>query len=467
MYAIIDVETTGGSPVSEKLTEIAVFLHDGERIVDEFTTLINPEKKIPYHITSLTGITNAMVADAPKFYEVARKVVELTENSIFVAHNVSFDYEFIRNEFKRLGFNYTREKLCTVQLSRRLIPGLPSYSLGRICNYLDIQIQGRHRAAGDAYATVKLFEHLLELSRSGKEQYPDLSGIDKKLLHPNLDPESIHSLPDEAGTYYFFNDKEELIYIGKSKNIHSRVLSHFRNFSSRKSIEMLNNIAGVDYELTGSELIALLKESHEIKKERPVYNRAQRRSVSMYGLYHYLDNQGYQRLIIEKNDRRQDIPLITFSGLKAGKRYLNEVIGEFELCQKLGGVYPAGGSCFSYEIGSCRGACIGKEAPVSYNQRVDKLIARFQFKHSSFYILEEGRTPEELAVVKIDCGKYIGYGYTDSNLAGNSIGQLNACISSYEDNRDVQQIIRSYLHTHHSLKMIPFSSCDEHDVIHN
>jgi DNA polymerase III subunit epsilon len=149
MYAIIDIETTGGSPVTEKVTEIAIFIYDGQRVVEEYSTLINPEKKIPYYISALTGITNAMVNDAPKFYEVARRIVELTENCIFVAHNVSFDYQFIRNEFKRLGYEFTREKLCTVQLSRRLIPGLPSYSLGKICKQIGIEIRDRHHLLCD------------------------------------------------------------------------------------------------------------------------------------------------------------------------------------------------------------------------------------------------------------------------------------------------------------------------------
>ncbi len=459
MYAIIDIETTGGSPVSEKITEIAVLVHDGEQITDEFVTLINPERKIPYHITSLTGISNEMVADAPKFYEVARRLVEITTNCTFVAHNVNFDYEFIRNEFKRLGYDFRREKLCTVQLSRKYIPGLPSYSLGKLCRHLGIDNKARHRAAGDAQATVRLFEHILAVSRTGQDPTRLLYGINKADLHPGLSPDLLVSLPEETGVYYFFNEKAELTYIGKSKNIRQRVLSHFRNFTSRKSIEMRNSIVDIDYELTGNELIALLKESHEIKRDKPVYNRSQRRTTAHYGLYHYTDSGGYINLVVAKNAGRIDLPVCSFSTQRAGKAYLQRVVDEHELCQKLCGLYPTAGACFHYEIGECKGACIGHEPAESYNERVNRILNKHSFDHHSFFILDHGRKPGEIGVIKIDCGKYIGYGFIEEDYYGGQISNLHACISDYHDNRDVQQIIRLYLTRNHSHRVIPFNGC--------
>jgi DNA polymerase-3 subunit epsilon len=164
MFAIVDIETTGGSPETSRITEIAIFLFDGKDVVKEYTTLINPECFIPPNITRLTGITNEMVTDAPRFYEVARRIGEFTEDAIFVAHNVQFDYKFVQAEFKRLGYSYSRKTLCTVRLSRKYLPGYSSYSLGNICGELGIPISGRHRAAGDALATVKLFQKLLYVS---------------------------------------------------------------------------------------------------------------------------------------------------------------------------------------------------------------------------------------------------------------------------------------------------------------
>lgn len=161
MYAIIDIETTGQSLAQGKITDIAIFLHNGEEIVDSFQSLINPECYIPRFITDLTGIDNEMVRNAPKFYEVARRIVEMTQDAVFVAHNVSFDYKFVQEEFKRLGYDYQRKTMCTVRMSRKFLPGHKSYSLGKICDELGIVIDGRHRAAGDALATVKLFELVL------------------------------------------------------------------------------------------------------------------------------------------------------------------------------------------------------------------------------------------------------------------------------------------------------------------
>ena len=161
MYAVVDIETSGGRAQIDRITEIAIYIHDGEKIVEEFSTLINPETFIPPFITRLTGINNDMVATAPKFYEVAKKIVLMTEGRLFVAHNAPFDYRFIQEEFKRLGYNYQRQTMCTVRMSRKIIPGMGSYSLGNLCQTLGITINNRNRAAGDALATTKLLELLL------------------------------------------------------------------------------------------------------------------------------------------------------------------------------------------------------------------------------------------------------------------------------------------------------------------
>ena len=172
MFSIIDIETTGNQYKFGKITEIAIYQHNGQKITDSYSTLINPEMDIPFFITDLTGIDNKMVKDAPKFYEVAKTIVEMTLGRTFVAHNVQFDYKFIRQEFARLGYDYSRKTMCTVQLSRRLLPGHRSYSLGRLCSDLGIAIDGRHRAAGDALATAKLFDVLIQKNKEkGNPKY--------------------------------------------------------------------------------------------------------------------------------------------------------------------------------------------------------------------------------------------------------------------------------------------------------
>ena len=228
MYAIIDIETTGLSPAIEKITEIAIYLHDGEKITDSYSTLINPERRISPYITQLTGITNEMVEDAPKFWEIAKDIITLTENRTFVAHNASFDYNFIRSEFKSLGYNFSRDRLCTVKLSRKIIPGFKSYSLGNLCNSLHIIVNDRHRAMGDAFATVKLFELLLTKDKS--------LGKKTNTKFYNIEASKIASLPEEAGVYYFYNQQGDIIYIGKSKDIRARVFSHFNNETTGKPL---------------------------------------------------------------------------------------------------------------------------------------------------------------------------------------------------------------------------------------
>jgi DNA polymerase-3 subunit epsilon len=453
MYAIIDIETTGGSPVADKITEIAVFVFDGEKVIDEFVTLINPERKIPYYITQLTGISNSMVADSPKFYEIAKHLIEITGDKIFVAHNVNFDYNFIKQEFKQLGYDFQREKLCTVNLSRKIIPGHRSYSLGKICKDLNIEIEGRHRAAGDALATVELFKRLQQ-KNTGNIEFSSLAGITTKDLHPNFNPDELKQLPDEAGVYYFYSEQNDLIYIGKSKNIRTRILSHFRNTNTKKAIEMRDAITNIDFELTGCELIALLKESFEIKQHKPKYNRAQRRAMSAYGLYSYTDSAGYIRFEVARHSAKETPAICSFSSGKSGASYMQRYVDKYNLCQKLSGLYKSGGACFHYEIMECNGACIGKESPESYNLRAYKVIEEHRFRHNSFFIIEKGKGDDNLGVIMIENGKYIGYGYIGKQEYNKNL--LADCINRYVDDRDVQQILRLYLKNGRPLDLIPF-----------
>jgi len=449
MYAIIDIETTGTSYLNGKITEIAILIHDGSQVVDEFTTLINPEQKIPYFIQQLTGITNRMVDDAPKFYEVARKIVEMTEDQIFVAHNVSFDYNFIRQEFKNLGYDFKREKLCTVKLSRKLIPFRRSYSLGNLCADLNIENPHRHRAFGDAQATAKLFGLLLTID-------PNPAEISTQGLNSSLKPETIKSLPEETGVYYFLDEKHEIIYVGKSRNIKSRVMSHLTNSTTKRALEMKNRVVEIDYEITGSELIALLLESNEIKRHKPVYNRAQRRSMYNFGLFHEVDENGYIRLKVSRLDESQEeTPLTTFSSGMAAKKYLFSLVEENHLCQKLCGLYETRSSCFHYKIKECYGACIGEESPGDYNLRAGKIISHYQYSHDSFLIIDRGRTDNECAVVKIEHGRYIGFGFANQEINGfDAVEYLCSAIKPFPECKDVHSIIRSYIKNTPHLKLI-------------
>ena len=449
MYAILDIETTGLSPKREKITEIAIYIHDGEKIVDEFATLLNPEVDIPYRITQLTGINNKMVNDAPKFYEVARRIVEMTEDAIIVGHNVSFDYNFIRKEFREFGYDFQRKKLCTVQLSRKLLPGRRSYSLGKLCNELGIKVIDRHRAAGDAMATVKLYEILQKVETNIRDL--SLQG-----LNSNINPKVIKKLPNEPGVYYFYDAAGKLIYVGKSIHIHDRVMSHLTNNRSKKAVEMRNRIADIGFEKTGNELVALLLESDEIKKHQPHFNRAQRRKIYQYALFMEQDKAGYLRLKIDKNNR-DELPLTTYKSLMSAKSSLFTLVETFGLCQKLCGLFDTKGSCFQYKLKACKGACIGEEHPEEYNKRVLQATEPYRFDLKTFLVIDEGRTATEKTVVRVEHGKYLGFGFIDFSLNENlNLDDLKACVKTYADNRDVQQIIRGHLKRHKALEIIPY-----------
>ncbi len=435
MYAILDIETTGLSPSNEKIIEIAIFIHDGKKVVEEYITLINPERKIPYNITRLTGITNEMVENAPKFWEIAKDIVLLTEGKSIVAHNASFDYNFIRNEFKNLGYSFKRDRLCTVKLSRKIIPNHRSYSLGKLCQDLGIDIDGRHRAAGDAFATVKLFEHLLKIN-------PTLGQMESSRFY-NISADIIKKLPEEAGVYYFYNKDGNIIYIGKSKDIKTRVFSHFSNEKSERALKMVDEIHDISYELTGSELIALLLESNEIKVQKPKYNRRQRRVASHYGIYRYIDELGY--ICFKAEGVKGEMPIVCFNSAKETRERLYQLSEKYGLCQKLCGLYEASGACFYYQIKQCKGACVGKEPVTDYNKRVQEMLDDLSYNWQNFYVIDKGRNDDEKSVVKIENGKYFGFGYIDAECIGNDLENLSNVIKSYPDNKDIQQIIRTYL----------------------
>ncbi len=446
MYAILDIETTGLSPVNDKIIEIAIYIYNGKEIINEYSTLINPERNIPFNITRLTGITNEMVKDAPGFWEIAKDIIILTEGKSIVAHNASFDFNFIRNEFRSLGYNFKRDRLCTVKLSRKIIPNHKSYSLGKLCKELGIKIDGRHRAAGDAFATVKLFEHLLKIS-------PSLGQLNSSMFY-HIDAKIIKNMPEEPGVYYFHDHNGDIIYIGKSKNIRTRVFSHFSSEKSERALKMIDEIHNISYELTGSELIALLLESDEIKTQKPKYNRRQRRTANHYGIYTYTDEYGY--ICFKADDIKKETPIVSFNSAKEARDRLYILSEKYQLCQKLCGLYETTGPCFYYQLKHCKGACIHEESPEDYNKRAQELVDQLSYNWQNFFIIDTGRNDEEKSVVKVKNGKYTGFGYIDTEFIGNDIENLSDIIKVYPDNKDVQQIIRTYLKQHSVEMLIKF-----------
>lgn len=454
-FAIVDIETTGGTYKNTRITDIAILIHDGEKVIDEFKSLVNPEARIPEFIVRLTGISDEMVAKAPKFYEIAKEIVEFTEDCVFVAHNVSFDYTIVRNEFKALGYDYRREHLCTVRASKYVIPGYKSYSLGKISRDLGIKIQNRHRAYGDALATSELFSIIHEKDPYNLEKFIQKE-INPKKIHPQLDLNKVDQLPTKTGVYYFYDEDGKLIYIGKSKNIKSRVEQHLRNASTKKAIEMRENISEIRFELTGSELVALLKESDEIKAYKPKYNRAQRKTLYSYGLFQFQDAKGYVNLYIDRLKEKAEKPITVFTNKMSGRKFLEKLCAEGALCQKLCGLYKTNGACFQYQIKECHGACLQEEDPETYNNRVEAAISSLIFQANDFVIIGKGRSKFEKSFVLVEGGVYRGYGFCNGRIKVEGPSNLIPYLILKEDNKDVSSIIRSHMRDKNTKKIVYF-----------
>lgn len=451
MYAILDIETTGGRYSEEGITEIAIYKFDGHEVVDQFISLVNPEREIQPFVVNLTGINNNMLRTAPKFYEIAKRIVEITEDCIVVAHNAQFDNRVLITEFKRLGFKFKRKTLCTVELAQSLIPDQESYSLGKLTRALGIPVIDRHRAAGDAMATVKLFKMLLA------------KDLDKKIVkssikldpHHTIEPrllDIIGRLPTKTGVYYIRNADGEIVYIGKSKNIKRRVNQHFTGTNSKsKKIRLL--VSTVTYEDTGSELVALLKESAEIKRNKPILNRALKRNSFSHGLFKFTDDNGYENLKIARVNG-QESPITTFTNFQSAKSFLTRAAQEHNLCQKLTGLHLTNGHCFNYSIKECFGACIEEESPDDYNNRIFKIIDKNSFENQNMVIIDRGRSVDERSAILVENGKFKGFGFYNLNYQINNIEILNSVLTKMDHNKDTQHIIQTYIRRNRKIKIL-------------
>ncbi|MDQ7961442.1 exonuclease domain-containing protein [Flavobacterium lindanitolerans] len=453
MYAILDIETTGGQYNEEGITEIAIYKFDGHEVVDQFISLVNPEKAIQPFVVKLTGINNAMLSSAPKFYEIAKRIIEITDDCIIVAHNAQFDYRILRTEFTRLGYDYQRKNLCTVELSKKLIPDQVSYSLGKLVRALGIPMADRHRATGDAMATVKLFKMLLakDLEKEIVKSFVKTE-IEKGLTPKLLD--IVSKLPSTTGIYYIHKENGDLIYIGKSRNIKKRVNQHFTG-SSSKSKKIQLEVFDVTYEETGSELIALLKEAEEIKINKPKYNRSLKKTIFPLSLYQEKDLNGYIALRIQKTDARKK-ELASFSSPAEAQSTLFKITDSYQLCQKINGLETVKSHCFPYELNQCNGACIQKESSEEYNIRVESFFENNEYQKQNMIIIDRGRNIQERSAILIEDGIFKGYAFFDLNYQVNNIDILKNIIIPMKSNRDSKNIILSYLKKKKVLKTLSF-----------
>jgi len=455
MYAIVDIETTGGYAAGNGIIEISIQVFDGENIIERFESLINPGQNIPKYIQAFTGIDNSMVQSAPYFEEVAEKVFTILQGNIFVAHNVNFDYSFVKSHLDAFGYTLNLKKLCTVRLSRQIFPGFPSYSLGNLCHSLNINLTNRHRATGDALATVTLFKLLLQNDLKGCIATSLKKTSKEQTLPPNVPKEQFTQLPSSPGVYYFHDAKGKVVYVGKAKNIKSRVNSHFSNNSAgRQKQNFVRNIYGITCQPTATELMAAILESTEIKRLWPLFNTAQKKPEEVFGIFVYEDQNGYLRLAIEKH-RKGSHPVYTFHYKVDGHAVIRKLMTQFLLCPKLCFMQTGNDECAGITDQHCNGACAQKETAESYNGRVLKAIA-FLTSRPSYVVLDKGMKEEEVSCIMVLNGSFFGMGYLpkDFNLVNQKA--IAEYIQPYKENSFIRTLLNSHFAANpHQIKELP------------
>lgn len=444
MYAIVDIETTGSHADANGITEIAIVLHNGKEVEGRFETLINPGYPIPKYVSHLTGISNEMVAKAPSFTDVAPNLYNLLNNRIFVAHNVNFDYSFLKHHFRMSNIDWNAKKLCTMRLSKKVFEGLKKYGLDYLCDSLEIPIANRHRAGGDAEATSILFEMIYE--KGGEKLIKEFLRKDAKehILPPNLPKQQVENLPYEPGVYYFHDAKEKVIYVGKAKCLKHRVVSHFTGTDTgKKRQEFLKNIHAISYQTCSTEFVASLLESIEIKRLWPTFNYSQKKFEQLYGLYVFEDGRGYLRIAIDKQKKHYE-PLMSFGLLADAHRMLWRLVKQFELDAEL---------CFLQKQRSNHLL----EDKESYNQKVKKAIHYIVSSQYSFAIIE--KCSDHQSCVLIEKGKFQGLGKLPSGLFPKDLATVKPHIQSYPENEIIKSMIRIFAEKNPS-SLIHFSEAE-------
>ncbi|HYG15119.1 MAG TPA: exonuclease domain-containing protein [Bacteroidia bacterium] len=458
MYAIVDIETTGGFAQGHRITEIAIAVYDGNEVVEWYETLVNPGMFIPQYITALTGIDNEMVENAPSFADIAPKIYSLLEPCVFVAHNVNFDYSFVKNELAGAGIEWNAKKLCTVRLSRKIFPGWESYNLSSICTSLNIEQKIKHRAGADTLATVEVFRKLQSNDTLNVIKDSLKRNASEFRLPANLNREEFNAVPSTAGVYFFHNEKNEVIYVGKANNLKKRVGQHFSGKITQETRQgFLKEIYHISYEECGNELVALLLEEQEIKRHWPKYNRASKKIKFALGLFDYTDRRGHIRLGIDYI-RRGAMPLMRFATMAEARHFLLSKTDEYALCPKLCAIDTSEtDTCNTVLYKHCTGNCRNVDAVETYNEKVQRFIDELGDYKPSYALLSKGRKDDEYAVVYVNQGTFKGYGFIEKSLAFNSREELEDYIKPCKATIDAEMILNSYLRRNPYTKMVVFN----------
>lgn len=433
MYAIVDIETTGSFASENGITEIAIILFDGEKVEERYETLVQPRFPIPKFVSHLTGITNAMVASAPLFSEIALVVHRMLHNRIFVAHNVNFDYSFIKYHLRESGIEWNAKKMCTLKLARQAFPGLQKYGLGSLCRNLEIPIENRHRAGGDADATCIVFDKILKQGGNTLVQQYFKKENRAQILPPNLPASALQKIPYTPGVYYFHNEKGKIIYIGKAKSLKTRIAGHFTGFNtSKKRQDFLRKIYSISYAECATELAAFILESIEIKKSWPEYNISQKNAEQLYGIYAFEDMKGYNRLAINKVTKTLP-PISSYTLYADAHRALWKLVHQFDLSAQL---------CFLDKTPLDHAVL---EPFESYNGKVKEAINELQTIQTDFLIIQKPNFLKGKFCILIKKGKFLGMGLIKKEIDFTNKKLIQKHITKYPHNMVIMSLIKSYI----------------------
>ena len=381
-YVLLDLETTGATPTQDRITEIGLIRYENGIEVGRWTTLINPEVSISPFIQRLTGITQSMVKNAPTFFEVRNTLLDWVDDAVLCAHNVRFDYGFLKNEFKRIGITFQKKLLCTVKLSRKLYPQHKGHGLDAIIERFKLVCENRHRAMGDTEMMAAFIAAAFNELGEHAVQEAALALLKQQAIPANLDQLEINAIPDTFGVY-LFHGESALLYVGKSVTLRTRVLSHFQgDHSSAKEMRIAQEIKRIEYRVTSGELGALLLESHLIKEFQPIHNRQLRRERQLCA-WQVSDDPAARPLVTLIYESDIDWTTLenvfgTFKTKRQALEILNKLADEHGLCDMALGLEKGSGVCFSHQLKHCKGLCAGKESAESHRLRL--LIALSGYK---------------------------------------------------------------------------------------
>lgn len=448
-YAIVDIEATGGNHRKGRIIDIAIYTIENGKVVELFSSLINPEVKIDYYVSKLTGISDVMVKDAPKFEDVAEEIYTLLQNKLFVAHNVSFDYQFIQKELSRVGFVYQSAKLCTLLLSKILITDVESHSLGKLSASLGIKIKNRHRAAGDAEATAHLLDYMASLPNYHEHAQLLVDGDQFKSILAKtvkIDVKILDTLPDEPGVFYFRNQQKKVLFVGRGESVKNTAIRQLNSKRNKRIERFGNQVHSVDYKLTGNALIAELLFYQEVFKYNPLIN-----SQPKQLLYRYCISASKKTerplLFIARTKDKPPKPLYYFKDYKSAEKVLCDCVKTYELPSHMFSLYLNKKKQLSRVLNADDPTPVQRK---NYNNAIKSLKSEL-FNH---LIVADGRNFNEVGIVIIKEGKFIGYSYFPNNV---EIDVEKVILTAEQlDVHDPERVIRRFVDTSKSLRIDSF-----------